>query len=851
MPRKSGWVPGVLATLCTCLLATGARAQVPAGSATTPARVRVVPGESYGAGGIHRFLLGNDYRRLWTTAIEVPVLDMHTTAGGLRAERRVGGQQTHGLALKGADGRSYTFRGLDKDPTEILPPEFHGTFVDRLLQDQIASAFPGAAVAIPPILEAAGVLHTEPVLVVLPDDSLLGEFRAEFKGLLGTFEEFPRAAGDGSPAFAGALEIINGAEMWKRIEASPETRPDARAFLTARLVDILIGDWDRHRGQWRWARMEGKPEWQPIPEDRDQAFVRFEGLVPSAGRSLLPQFVSFEDEYPSIEGLTWNGRDGDRRILVGLEKPVWDEVALDVQARITDAVIDEAIALLPAEFRKIEGDALRTALRARRDNLPEVADEFYRFLARITDVHASDVAEEITVTTAENGDVELAIAIPGAEPYYRRVFHPEETDELRIYLESGNDSLITRGRRSDIVVRVIGGSGDDVIDDAAGTHLRISDASGTNQVLHGDGTRYDERVYVAPERKTAPWIPPRDWGRRNLFFPWIGGNSDLGLLVVGGLQTINYGFRKDPYASKQTLRVGYATGAGAAGADYTGEFHRENSRTMFTIRAVASGLEFLNFYGLGNETEAPADEDFYKVEHTEYEFSPAIVVPFGEHWQTSLRGEVKLSKTEEHDDRFLATVDPYGTGDFFQAGVGAGVALDTRDTEYCPTGGVRLSVDGTVYPEVGQVEEVFGAVHGEASYYVSLPVLSSPIIALSGGGKKVLGTAPYHEAAYVGGSGTLRGYPKQRFGGDASLYGNAELRIPLGRVRIFIPGSLGIFALADAGRVYLEDESSDTWHSAAGGGVWFSFINPENMISVSIASGDEGTRLYIVSGLSF
>ncbi len=35
---------------------------------------------------------------------------------------------------------------------------------------------------------------------------------------------------------------------------------DARAYLRARLMDVLIGDWDRHLEQWRWARYENDGE---------------------------------------------------------------------------------------------------------------------------------------------------------------------------------------------------------------------------------------------------------------------------------------------------------------------------------------------------------------------------------------------------------------------------------------------------------------------------------------------------------------------------------------------------------------------------------------------------------------
>ena len=128
LPFLSSRVPGRRAAAVAALLGfTAAAAPRAARAAATPDStldvsrlVTVVPGEHYRAGALHRFLLGDDYRRLWSTAIDVPVLDLRSFAGGLKAVRRVGGQQTPGLALKGADGRDYTFRGLDKDPSDIL-----------------------------------------------------------------------------------------------------------------------------------------------------------------------------------------------------------------------------------------------------------------------------------------------------------------------------------------------------------------------------------------------------------------------------------------------------------------------------------------------------------------------------------------------------------------------------------------------------------------------------------------------------------------------------------------------------------------------------------------------------------
>ena len=828
------------------------------GASVRAGRMRtVVAGEQYRAGGIHRLFFGDDYRDLWTTAVNANELDLRGFAGGLTPKMRVGGKQTRGLAMKGADGRDYTFRSVDKDPTEVLAPELHGTFANRVVKDQIASHFPGGAVVVPPILEAAGVLHAEPLLVVMPDDSLLGEFRPMFAGLLGTIEEFPGPVGKGNPGFAGATEIVRGEEMWKRLDVSPAVRADARAFLTARLVDLLIGDWDRHRKQFRWAKIPGQERWQPIPEDRDQAFVRFEGLIPMTGRKRLPQFVKFGESYPGIEGLTWNGRDGDRRILVELEKPVWDRVAGELRTRITDGVIADAVSRLPTAYREREGARLEAALRHRRDNLPKVADRFYRFLARDVDIYATDQPEIVDINRIENGGVEVRISLRSAEggtapaPYFRRAFHPEETGEVRLYLGGGADSVITHGRAGRITVRVMGGEGDDSVDDSLGGGTHFCDPSGGDRLRPGPGTKADTRRYTPPPRTDA-WVAPRDWGRRSLFNPWIGGSRDLGVMLGLGLQSEGYGFRKHPYGDRQVGRIGYATSVGALRAEYEGEFRHENSRVRTRLHARASGIDIVRFYGFGNETRAPGAEKYFKVNRAEYALEPSLLLPLGRMGTLALGPTAKFATTNLKSGRFITTVRPYGVEDFFQIGGRAGLRFDTRDTAAAAARGFLVSVEGAIFPAAGDVKSAFGEAHGEAALYGRAGrVVLEPTLALRAGGKKVWGTYPYHEAAYLGGSGTLRGFPLQRFAGDAALFGNAELRLRLTRFSLLVPGTMGVFALGDAGRVFLRGESSDRWHVAGGGGIWLAFLHPANTVSLAVATSAEKTGVYVHSGFEF
>jgi hypothetical protein len=116
----------------------GAAAQRSSQSAAAekPTQV-VVAGEQYAVpppGGTLFF--GRDYRDLWTTPIRVDVLDMSSTAGGLTPVRIVGGNESRGLALRGADGRDYTFRPVKKDLRDIVPVEFQDSIVVDIIQDQ-------------------------------------------------------------------------------------------------------------------------------------------------------------------------------------------------------------------------------------------------------------------------------------------------------------------------------------------------------------------------------------------------------------------------------------------------------------------------------------------------------------------------------------------------------------------------------------------------------------------------------------------------------------------------------------------------------------------------------------------
>jgi hemolysin activation/secretion protein len=97
----------------------------------------------------------------------------------------------------------------------------------------------------------------------------------------------------------------------------------------------------------------------------------------------------------------------------------------------------------------------------------------------------------------------------------------------------------------------------------------------------------------------------------------------------------------------------------------------------------------------------------------------------------------------------------------------------------------------------------------------------------------------------------LRGFRNQRFAGDGVVYGNGELRWFLTEFFLLLPGDLGLFGLGDVGRVFLEEESSSRWHSSVGGGIWISFLDRKNTLSLALARSAEETGIYVKAGFLF
>jgi len=479
----------------------GSTAALPASADT----VLATAGRQYNRhSGLYCVLLGRHYRRVWAAPVAMPVLHLATAApGGLRPGKVGGGYQSISMTLDGAAGREYALRALDKEPSKTLPGWLRHTFLLNVVRDATSAAIPYGALTVPPLAQAAGVPHTRPRLVyVRPDENGLGKASERFQGKVALLEEKYTALVSATPDLAGASKFVGGEAMLKNVYAHPSFAIDQPAFLRARLLDVWLGDWDRHEGQWQWAALAlpgGRVCYRPIPKDRDQVYFRFDdGLVPwlASRRFIAPQFQTFKPAYGNVSGLVYQAQFIDQRGLSQLTRADFQRMAAALQQRLPDSLIGRALQCLPPSVFALEGPRLAAALRARRDALPRAAAAFYRSLAREPTLGGTAEAERFVVhrysdsTTVQVYSPALGRLTRGDSLRFRRTYYASETHGLALDGLGGDDvfDVTTTGPGKPMALLLYGGQGHDVLHlQGSGRQLKLFDEASD---LTADGTAH-------------------------------------------------------------------------------------------------------------------------------------------------------------------------------------------------------------------------------------------------------------------------------------------------------------------------------------------------------------------------
>ena len=816
--------------------------------------VIIVANRRYKAGSFKRWLLGDNYREEWTEPIKVKVFDIGKEKGVLQPTRRGGGMQTKSLRLKDTSGHEYVLRTIEKFPDNTLPEEFRKTFVRDAVVDGISASYPYAALSIPILSAAAKVPFARPRVVFVPDDPRFGFYRQDFANTLCIFEE--REPG-------GLGKNYSTEKLLEELQEDNDNRVDQEAVLKARLLDMFIMDFDRHEDQWRWSTIDtGKGKvYRPIPRDRDQAFFVSDGFIPSRIRKpwIFPKFQGFRVKAININTFNFNARYFDRSFLNDLQKESWEKQVDTLIMQMTDEVIEKALRAQPPEVFKHSGAEIIDKLKQRRNYLKQEALEYYGFLAKEVNVIGSDKKEFFNVKRNEDGSVNVDVYKITKEgevssKMYERKFIAKETREVRLYGMGGVDSFSISGAANNkIRIRIIGGSGEDIFENNSngGKPIVYDLKSESNQFKETGDFKEKLSIYPAVNR-----VDRRTF-KYNVFQPRLAFqyNRDDGLFIGAGMRYTLHGFRKEPFKIRHDLRATHALATSAYNFEYNLEAIDVVGKRDFLVNAqLKSPNNTINFFGYGNTSKFDNNGKNIRFYRTRYDMgeiavmlrdplTPDVTLVYGPTFRYfTIDKDDNKGRIISFPVKGIDTATVYKSKTF--AGFQTGIIIDNRNDELIPTRGVNWRTYFKYNKGLGNFSNDYSQLTSDLSVYISSRTPATFVFALRFGGGINYGKYEFYQSQFLSGTENLRGFRKYRFAGDKMFYNNVEMRVRLKDFQTYLfPGSLGVLAFHDIGRVWVKGESSKVWHQGYGAGFW---LAPASRLVLTVSytlSKEEGLPL--------
>jgi hypothetical protein len=853
-------------------------------SRITEKKASIYTKEEINKSGVYRFLWGERYRKYFGTEVNAPTVDLDTLFGGLKPVRKGGGHQSKSLRLRDKKGREYVMRALRKNAVQYLQAvafkdqyiegQFNDTKTENLLNDVFTGSHPYAPFTIGKLSDAIGVYHTNPVLYYIPKQNSLGHFNSEFGDELYMIEE-RAASGHGDKAsFGFADKVVSTDDLLNNLNKNENHILDEKAYIRARLFDMLIGDWDRHEDQWRWAvfKEDNQTIYRPIPRDRDQAFSIFgDGALLNFATKIIPTLrlmQSYTEELKSPKWFNLEPYPLDMTLISKANKKDWDDQVKLITTNITDAIIDDAFTSFPEEVKDKTISEIKTKLQGRRRNLQKISDSYFYHVNKFQVIRGTHKQDWFDIERLPNGHTKITgYRFKKGEKesiFHQRTYNKSETKEIWIYGLDADDTFVVKGTGNHLIkVRIIGGQNNDSYNIINGKKVKIYDfKSKKNTFITNKGSKkltddYETNVYDYKKLKNSAL----------LISPTIGFNPDDGMKI--GLSNIYtaYGFERNPFTSQHTLNASYYFATNGFDLNYSSEFANIFRNWNLGIKATFTSPNFaINYFGLGNNSLNPAANDLQEEEYNRVRIKEISAGTFI-HWKGDLGAKIKIGlnfqnyKIENTQGRFINLAfspnDPIFEGQKF-INTEASYQFENKDNPVFTTMGMKTELK-LGYTSNLENDNNFAYLIPAISFDHKLFSSEKLVLATKLKGHFNFGDSyEFYQAANIGGNQNgLRGYRNQRFTGKNSFYQSTDLRLLLSKVKTsLVPLNIGIYGGFDYGKVWGEQRlivdpfSSKKWSNSYGGGVFF---NAANMLGANIAAfnSDEGLRIAVSLGFEF
>jgi hypothetical protein len=830
--------------------------------------------------GIYNFIWGKRYRDYFGTPVTAPVGILSQMERPLTITQKGGGHQSFSGRLADAQGREYAMRGLEKNALKFLRFKIKGlafneenykdTFAEKAVYDFFSTTHPYMQLVINPLASSAGVNHANTQLYYLPKQPGFEILGNEYGDQLYYIEERPNdehkdfeGYNRANPAIKGKIEQFESTtDVFEKLMEDEKYSLDQKAFIRARIFDMLIGDWDRHNDQWRWAQYKVSDDdirFIPIPRDRDAAFSKFDGIAIPLIQLVLPDvrfWQSYDAEIPNIKWFNGEGNNLDRAVLNKFDYTAWIEEAKAIQAGMTPEVIEQAFANLPAEVQDESSEAIKNSLKGRLQNIVTIAEVYGKRMDAIVSVHGTNKDDKFTIMRMADGMTQVTIArkLKGEtnKVFYDRIFSSKDTKEIWLYGLEDDDTFIVNGKTSDheIKVRLIGGYGKDEFKVTNKKSLTVYD-------WRHEKTTFEDKK---PKNQLTNRYETNTWHWRyfkennNILLPSFGFRRDDGLFFGATDTYTNYEFNGNPFRYKHTVTANYFLLTNAIELDYDGVFANVFPNWNLEVGVYATNDGYAkNFFGNGNETNYDDDAADLKFNRARTQQIIGDIGISSKYFK--VKGVFETWEIEEDADRLFNTTNFGETGLLTRqnyAGAEATAEYRNQDAIDFPTRELYLGASLGYKTNLELEDYNFGYASAHIGVKKKLIASGNLVFSTLIEGKTNFGNEYFfYHAPSIGGANGLRGFRDERFTGESYVYQTSDLNLRLGSiVTSVIPISYGLFGGFDYGRVFLDGEESNIWHTSQGGGLWLSGLNSFGL-NVGYFTSKEGAQIQVGFGFGF
>ncbi len=829
-------------------------------------------------GNTYKFFWGDRYRSYYSKNVLAPTVRLDTLFGGLTPVRKGGGHQSKSLRLEDAQGREYVMRALRKNALQYLQAvafkdqyiegQFNDTYTQKLLLDVFTGAHPYAPFTIGTLADAVGVFHTNPVLYYIPKQERLGVYNNEFGDALYMIEERAASGHGDKKSFGFSNKLISTDDLLKKIHSDEDHEVDEQAYIRARLFDMLIGDWDRHEDQWRWAvfKENGKTVYRPVPRDRDQAFsIMADGFLLNFATKVITNLSlmqSYDEDIRNVAGFNLEPYPLDMALINESTKKDWDAQVSHIVTNLTDDVIEKAFAFFPPEVNDETINDIKRKLEGRRKNLQHISDTYFKHINRFQVVKGTDKDDWFDIERMQNGQTKVTgyriKKGKKADIFHQKTYSRAHTKEIWIYGLDDDDMFVVQGDGNNMIkVRIIGGQNKDTYDIRNGKKVIVYDyKSKKSEFLTNKGRKrltddYETNIYDHKKLKN----------NAVQYLPAIGGNPDDGLSIGMANTFIANGFERNPFTYKHTIYGAYYLATNGFQLNYNGEFANVVGRANLGIDVAFTSPNFAtNFFGYGNQSinlepdNDAIERDYNRVKMRQLHFGTSLL------WKGDLGSLVKLSanyqaiEVDNTQGRFVNVTTQLParvfTNQNFINGELSYHFKNTDNAAFSTMGMETHLIFG--YTSNLDASTGFGYFKPSISFDYKLSNSGNIVFATKLAGQMNFGDDfEFYQAARLGARNGLRAYRFDRFLGKSAFYQSSDIRVNLKKVKTgLLPLSIGIFGGFDYGKVWIDNFPTGDWNTSVGGGVFF---DAADMLSARISAfnGDDGLRIAFGVGFGF